>query len=47
VSERVSREIVSLPMFPQLTAAQQARVAKAMDEFAVSHAQGELAATEA
>jgi dTDP-4-amino-4,6-dideoxygalactose transaminase len=47
VSERMSREIVSLPMFPQLTTTQQARVAKALEEFAASHPQGELAATEA
>jgi dTDP-4-amino-4,6-dideoxygalactose transaminase len=33
VSERVAREIVSLPMFPQLTAEQQARVVKGVQLF--------------
>ncbi len=33
VAERVSAEIVSLPMFPQLTAAQQARVAEEIRAF--------------
>jgi dTDP-4-amino-4,6-dideoxygalactose transaminase len=33
VSERVSAEIISLPMFPQLTAEQQARVAAEMEVF--------------
>jgi dTDP-4-amino-4,6-dideoxygalactose transaminase/acetyltransferase-like isoleucine patch superfamily enzyme len=33
VTERVSSEIVSLPMFPQLTQSQQARVAKEVLEF--------------
>ena len=33
VAERVAREIVSLPMFPQLTAAQQARVAAEVAAF--------------
>lgn len=28
VTEKIASEIVSLPMFPQLTAAQQARVAR-------------------
>ena len=34
IAEQVTREIVSLPMFPQLTAAQQARVVDAVAEFA-------------
>jgi dTDP-4-amino-4,6-dideoxygalactose transaminase len=33
ITERVSAEIVSLPMFPQLTAEQQARVAQAVASF--------------
>lgn len=33
VSERVAREIVSLPMFPQLTAAQQSRVVDEITQF--------------
>jgi dTDP-4-amino-4,6-dideoxygalactose transaminase len=33
VAERVAREILSLPMFPQLTAAQQARVAAEVAAF--------------
>ena len=33
VAESVAAEIVSLPMFPQLTAEQQARVAKEVDAF--------------
>jgi dTDP-4-amino-4,6-dideoxygalactose transaminase len=36
VSERVAREIVSLPMFPQLTGEQQDRVLAALVEFAES-----------
>jgi dTDP-4-amino-4,6-dideoxygalactose transaminase len=35
VTERVSPEIVSLPMFPQLLAAQQERVAAEVIEFAM------------
>ena len=33
VAERVAGEILSLPMFPQITADQQARVAEAILEF--------------
>jgi len=33
VTERVSREIVSLPMFPQLAASQQDQVVSAVKEF--------------
>ena len=33
VAERVSAEIISLPMFPQLTAQQQARVAAEIEAF--------------
>ncbi len=36
VSERVAAEIVSLPMFPQLTADQQAKVAKEVKRFVQS-----------
>jgi dTDP-4-amino-4,6-dideoxygalactose transaminase len=38
VTEKVSAEIVSLPMFPQLTAAQQARVAAEVSAFATAAA---------
>src|ERR1700723_4475839 len=34
ITEKIALEIVSLPMFPQLQPAQQARVAKAVQEFA-------------
>jgi dTDP-4-amino-4,6-dideoxygalactose transaminase len=40
VSARIANEIVSLPMFPQLTAGQQARVAEAIREFTSAGAQG-------
>ena len=33
VCEKAAAEIVSLPMFPQLTAEQQARVVKVVDKF--------------
>jgi dTDP-4-amino-4,6-dideoxygalactose transaminase/acetyltransferase-like isoleucine patch superfamily enzyme len=46
VAERAAREIVSLPMFPQLTAAQQERVARAIEVFSAEHSQPELAAIE-
>src|SRR5258708_39016037 len=36
VTERVAREIVSLPMFPQLLATQQDEVAAAVKEFVVT-----------
>jgi dTDP-4-amino-4,6-dideoxygalactose transaminase len=36
VTERVSSEIVSLPMFPQLTEAQQARVVREIRKFTSS-----------
>jgi dTDP-4-amino-4,6-dideoxygalactose transaminase len=32
-TERIAREIISLPMFPGLTANQQARVAAAIESF--------------
>jgi dTDP-4-amino-4,6-dideoxygalactose transaminase/acetyltransferase-like isoleucine patch superfamily enzyme len=44
VAERVAREIVSVPMFPQLTAGQQARVAKVIEEFRAPVCAGEFAA---
>jgi dTDP-4-amino-4,6-dideoxygalactose transaminase len=40
VTERVAREIVSLPMFPGLTRAQQERVAGAVQAFAAAAARG-------
>jgi dTDP-4-amino-4,6-dideoxygalactose transaminase len=49
VTERAAAEIVSLPMYPQLTAAQQARVAaevrafmKTRDVLAVAQAAGRV-----
>jgi len=39
VAELVSKEIVSLPMFPQLTASQQARVAEAVLAFTSTNSQ--------
>jgi dTDP-4-amino-4,6-dideoxygalactose transaminase len=44
VSERVSREIVSLPMFPHLTAEQQAQVAREVSTFAAEREEGAFAA---
>jgi dTDP-4-amino-4,6-dideoxygalactose transaminase len=51
VSEKAAAEIVSLPMFPQLTAEQQARVAKEINAFTsttsrkkVEHDSSDLAA---
>jgi dTDP-4-amino-4,6-dideoxygalactose transaminase len=38
VTERVANEIVSLPMYPQLTAAQQARVVEQVVQFATQSA---------
>lgn len=38
VTERVAAEIVSLPMFPQLTESQQKRVAEAVEKFVVAPA---------
>jgi dTDP-4-amino-4,6-dideoxygalactose transaminase len=43
VSERVSREIVSLPMFPHLTAEQQARVIKELSAFVAEREEGAFA----
>ena len=40
VAERVAAEIISLPMFPQLTDGQQARVVEAVLTFAVTELQG-------
>jgi dTDP-4-amino-4,6-dideoxygalactose transaminase/acetyltransferase-like isoleucine patch superfamily enzyme len=40
VTEKVSKEIVSLPMFPQLTEAQQTRVVAAIAAFNTKNAQG-------
>jgi dTDP-4-amino-4,6-dideoxygalactose transaminase len=47
VSSRIAREIVSLPMFPQLTAAQQARVAEEVLAFIAqaSHERGKCEAS--
>lgn len=39
IAERLSQEILSLPMFPQLTAAQQARVVKELLAFALKKAE--------
>lgn len=44
VSERVSGEIVSLPMFPHLTAEQQAQVVKEISAFAAEKEEGAFAA---
>jgi dTDP-4-amino-4,6-dideoxygalactose transaminase len=46
VTERAAAEIVSLPMFPQLTAAQQARVAAEVRAF-LAKTRDELAVTPA
>ncbi len=46
VAERVAAEIVSLPMFPQLTAEQQVRVAKEILDFTSKGVSTELAASE-
>jgi dTDP-4-amino-4,6-dideoxygalactose transaminase len=43
VTERAAGEIVSLPMYPQLTAAQQARVAAQVRAFLAERAKAELA----
>jgi dTDP-4-amino-4,6-dideoxygalactose transaminase len=40
VAERVSGEIISLPMYPQLTDGQQARVVEAVLAFASAALQG-------
>jgi dTDP-4-amino-4,6-dideoxygalactose transaminase len=40
IAERAAAEILSLPMFPQLTAAQQSRVAEAVLAFAGKVLQG-------
>jgi dTDP-4-amino-4,6-dideoxygalactose transaminase len=45
VAEKISAEIVSLPMFPQLTAQQQARVASEVVQFVQQSENRELAAT--
>jgi dTDP-4-amino-4,6-dideoxygalactose transaminase len=42
VCEQISREVLSLPMYPQLSAEQQARVAREVLQFAVDRANAKL-----
>ena len=46
VAEKVARQVVSLPMYPQLTAEQQRRVAQEVLRFAREHAPAKLAVGE-
>ena len=46
VAEKVARQVVSLPMYPQLTAEQQGRVAEEVLRFAGEQAPAKLAVGE-